>query len=401
MITDFVGEFLFHPAPLEISGNTCSHNCCYCFANIRGKSRYFDLKSAIRQINKPVCKTYVDNLIKEGYPICISNKTDPFSKTNYIQSIAFARQLTKLKCGLFIQTKGGFGINEFIQAFDNRKDIVFYITITTLNEDIRKRIEPNAPTIEERFELIKKLKGLGHHVIVAINPILEVWMPINDLLKLIEKCKSLNVYDICTEALHLNKKEVEAFSSERKNNFLKEEIDYAVERKTFQNYVKKIIPIIQQNEMNVIKLGMPFKSDFYNGIRNVFPHIFPNQIEFINSANKKGTGMYSFDDFYNSTVDNKTFFEREFKEVNRYLLKASIRAWAEKPEAKQIYTLKGVLNEFWNNNKYPQSLQRNQAFRTITENNKPIFDNNGNILLYFDGGIYPTERIINQKQLKS
>ncbi len=402
MITDFLGEFLFHPAPLEVSGNTCSHNCCYCFANIRGQARYMDLKSVIRQINKSVLKTYTDNLLREGYPICISNKTDPFSKSNYIQSIALAHQLSRLNNGIFIQTKGGIGIEDFISAFNNRKDIVFYITITTLNESIRKRIEPGAPTTQERIDLAAKLKKAGYHVIIAVNPILEKWMPERDLIELINICKSLEIYDLCTEGLHLNKKEVESFSSERLNHFEQSEIDIAINRKSFQDYVKKCIPIISANGMNVVKLGMPFKSNFYDGIKKVFPHIFPNQIDLINHSHNIGTGLYSFDEFYEVSIDNKPFFEREFKEVNRYLLKASIRAWAEKPEAKSIFTLKGVLNEFWNNSKYPQSLQRNQAYRTLVdEKNIPIKDEKNNILLYFDKGIYPTERIINIKNIKN
>lgn len=401
MITDFVGEFMFHPAPLELSGNTCSHNCCYCFASIRGGAKYLNLKSVIRQINRTCIKTYQDQLIKEGYPICISNKTDPFSKSNYVHSIELARQLSRLQNPLFIQTKCGEGIENFIKAFNNRKDIIWYITITTLDESIRQRIEPNAPTTENRFNTAKWLKEKGYHVIIALNPLLEKWMPVDDIYKVIEKCKSIGIYDICTEALHLNQKEVLTFKESRKNAFHNDEIEYAVQRKTFQDYVKKTLPILSKEGMNTVKLGMPFKTNFYDGIKKVFPKIFPNQYEIINYSHGKGKGIYSFDDFYNVSVDNKTFFEREFKEVNRYLLKSSIRAWAESDDAKSIFTLKGVLNEMWNNSKYPQSMQRNQAYRVIVdENNKPCKDSKNNVLLYFDKGIYPTERIINLKTIQ-
>jgi len=402
MIENFIGEFMFHPAPLELSGNTCSHNCCYCFANIRKQARYLELKSVIRQIDKRCIKTFQDNLIKEGYPICLSNKTDPFSKSNYIHSIELARQLNRLQNGLFVQTKTGEGIDKFIEAFSNRMDIVFYITITTLDEEIRKRIEPGAPSTEERFLTAEKLKNKGYHVIIALNPILESWMPIDDVYKVIERCKRIGIYNICTEALHLNQKEVDSFSSSRLNSFTKEEIEYGVKRKTFQDYVKKIIPILINEGINVVKLGMPYKTNFYDGIKKTFSSIFPNQYDIINYSHIKGTGVYTFDDFYNVSVDNKPFFEREFKEVNKYLVKSSIKAWSESVEAHNIYTLKGVMREFWNNNKYPQSMQRNQAYRTIVNNdNKPILDSNKNVSLYFDKGIYPTERIININSLQN
>jgi DNA repair photolyase len=401
MIQEFIGEFMFHPAPLELSGNTCSHNCCYCFANIRKGERILNLKSVIKQINKPDIKTFKDALIAEGYPICLSNKTDPFSTSNYIQTIAIAQQLSKIPNGIFIQTKGGKGIDEFLQALNHKKEIIFYITITTLNETIRKRIEPNAPPTDERFQLADKLKKLGYHVIIALNPVLEKWMPLTDLEIFMQKCRDIDINYICTEALHLNPREVDSFSEARKSQFEPDELEYSVNRKTFQDYVKKMIPILIKNGFETVKLGMPYKSKFYKPIREVFGHIFPNQYDIINYANEKGTGVYSFDDFYNVSVDNKPFFEREFKQVNAYLVKMNIHQWADDEFAKSVFSLKEVLRYIWNQNKLPASMQRNQAFRTIVGDGlKPINDANGNVQLYFDAGVYPTERIINVKTLK-
>ncbi len=400
MINEFLGEFMFHPAPLELSGNLCSHNCCYCFANIRKQSRYLSLKSIIKQINKDRIVTYKDALINEGYPICISNKTDPFSDSNYVQTLAISRELNKLKNGIFIQTKGGKGIDEFIDI-TKQKDVVFYITITTLNESIKKRIEPGAPDTLKRLEIAQKLKEMGYLVIIAINPVLEEWMPVCDIYKLLNILKKIGIKHICTEALHLNKRELLTFSESRKRSFNQSEIDYAKERGTFQNYVKKIIPLIQQEGFEVMKLGLPFESNFFDEIRSVFKHIFPNQLDIINYAHKKGEGIYTFDSFYNQSVDNKCFFEKEFKAVQGYLIKHSIHVWASSDEAKKIFTLKETLRFIWNNNKMPGSLQRNQAFRTLTEDNLPILDEKKNVYLYFDFGIYPTERIINYKNIRN
>jgi DNA repair photolyase len=401
MIQPFIGEFMFHPAALEFSQNTCTHNCCYCFANIRKSQRVCDLKSIIKQINKKEIKTYTDALLQEGYPICMSNKSDPFAKSNYLSSIALGYEMRKLKNGIFIQTKGGEGIEEFIKATDYKKNMVWYITITTLNEAIRKRIEPNAPTTKDRFQLAENLKGLGYHVILAINPLFESWMPEKDVKKFCELSKAIGINEIVVEALHLNKREVQSFSEKRKLAFTEEEINYSSDRKIFQNYVKKIIPVLIAEKMNVMKLGMPYKSDFFNPIKKVFKNIFPNQYDIINLANNKGIGKYTFDDFYNCSVDNKPFFERKIKAINSYLVKSNIHAWSVDEDAKQCFTLKDVMRKQWNNDKYPQSLRRNQAFRTIVNDNlEPIKDNNGNIVLYFDYGLYPTERIIKEQNLQ-
>jgi DNA repair photolyase len=400
MITDFIGEFMFHPAPLEFSGNTCSHGCRYCFANLRKSERIIDLKAIIKQCNKKEVKTYQDALIKEGYPICMSNKTDPFSKSNYISTIALGYELNKLKNGLFIQTKGGAGIDEFLKAIEYKKDIVWYITITTLNEAIRKRIEPNAPTSQERFDLAKKLKGLGYLVIIALNPVLEQWMPENDLKIYMQKCKDLNIKHICIEPLHLNKNE-----SSKIKGLTQDEISYALNQKaySYQNYAKHIIPIVKQNGFHVVKVGNALYSEFFYDIRKVFTHIFPNQYDFINYChNEIKKGIVTFDEFYKVSVDNKPFFEREFKYVNKYILRSNIHEWAKTKEAKQIYTLKGVLQFIWNNTKIQSSLTRSKAFRIVVdENNNPIFDKKNNLSLYFNKGIYPKpNRTITFKQIQ-
>ena len=404
MITDFIGEFMFHPAPLEVSGNTCSHGCVYCYANIRKSQRTIDLKSIIRQINKKEVKTYQDALIKEGYPICFSNKTDPFSKSNYIQSIALAHEFTKIKNGLFIQTKGGEGIDDFLKAINYKKEIVWYITITTINETTRKRIEPGAPTSEERFKLAKKLKDLGYLVVIALNPVLESWLPLNDLEIYMQKCKDIQIKHICIEPLHLNEREVASFSPKRLKRFKPEEIKYATNKKaySYQNYGKQIIPILKSNGFEVVKVGNALYSEFFYDIRKVYKHIFPNQYDFINYChNEIKKGIVTFDEFYKCSVDNKPFFEREFKYVNKYILKSNINVWSASKEAKSIFSLKGVMRFIWNNKQFQSSMCRSKAFRiVIDEKENPVLDKQNNIQLYFNGGIYPKpERMITLNQI--
>jgi len=405
MITDFIGEFLFHPAPLEFSGNTCSHNCAYCFANIRKSQRVINLKGIIKQINKKECKTYQDALIKEGYPICMSNKTDPFSDTNYLATIALGYEWTKLKNGIFIQTKGGKGIDEFLKAINYKKNIVWYITITTLDEKIRERIEPGCPTSEKRFALAKKLTDLGYLVIVALNPVLENWLPLTDIKIYMEKCTKAGVNHICTEPLHLNQREISTFSSDRKKRLLPEEIEYAsnIKAYSYQAYCKQIIPILKKNGFHVVKVGNALPSEFFYEIREKFGSIFPNQYDLINYCHKNiKAGIVTFDLFYKLSVDNKPFFEREFKYINKYILKANINEWSKTDEAKNIFSLKGVLQFIWNNPKIQSSMSRSKAFRIVVDEiGKPILDKQNNLQLYFDKGIYPKpNRTITLKDCK-
>ena len=400
MITEFIGEFMFHPAALEVSGNTCSHNCCYCFANIRKSSRVVNTRAIIRQINKTKEKTYQDALINAGFAICLSNKTDPFSQNNYQHTLALAREMNKLKNPIFIQTKGGYGIDEFLNISKNKK--VFYVTITTLDETIRQRIEPNAPTVNERIELVRMLHNKGYLIIVAINPIYEGWMPKNMLYEFMDIMKKIGIRHICTEALHLNKREVQTFSTKRLQSFTEEEIKYSTQRYEFQNYVKEIIPIIQNEGFHVMKLGMPYKSEFFYEIRAELGKIFPNHYDIINYCHDNyKSHIVTFKEYYEKTVDDKIFFERKFKYTNKYILRANIREWAIDHKAKEANTLKEAMRWIWNNPKVALSISRNQAYRiVVNEREEIIKDKNGDIMLYFDKGIYPSQRIINVKFCK-
>jgi DNA repair photolyase len=393
-MNDFIGEFLFHPAPIEVSGNTCSHNCNYCFANIRKNERVVDLKKFIRFCNKTDPVSYIDNLIAEEYPICISNKTDPFSTSNYIHTIAMCQQLTKLKNGIFFQTKTGKGLWECEKILD-RKNIIWYITITTIREEIRKRIEPGAPSTDERLKTAQELKKKGYHVIIALNPLLEEWMPKADLYKLLGILNNIGLNYICLEALHLNRKEVDNFTPARLKSFNPSEIEYATS-KGFQNYVKEVIPLLIKENFHVVKLGMPYPTKFYEPIKKWFGHIFPNQYDIINHCyNTKLIGNVTFDLFYELSVDNKPFFERHFNRANSYIIKQSMRAWADSKEAKKIDTLKEVLRFMWNTKIMKGSLQNNQTFRTLIKGGKTLKDEENNLILYFDGGVYPNDRSIN------
>jgi DNA repair photolyase len=179
MITPFFGEFLLHPAPVEVSGVTCSHSCAYCFSNIRRAERESQCRSFVNLIQKRFQKdTLVSDLIKNGYAICVSNRTDPFSKSNKADTKTILSHIIQTDCGIFFQTKGGeefYNYCDFLGA-SGKQNIVSYFTITSNNNDVTKRIEPGAPLFKERLNQIKYAVRSGHLVIVAFNPIVPQWM---------------------------------------------------------------------------------------------------------------------------------------------------------------------------------------------------------------------------------
>ena len=77
-----VGLFGEHPVPLEYSGVDCSNNCLYCFAKAYSckESDYQKFQSLIRNLDKR--QSLAAELFKDGQPVCLSNRSDPFCESN-------------------------------------------------------------------------------------------------------------------------------------------------------------------------------------------------------------------------------------------------------------------------------------------------------------------------------
>ena len=108
MIEPYWGELLTSPCPLEMSLNYCSHKCAYCFANLNKPDRKADAARISRFIadfrNR---KSWAATLMKNQYPIVISNRVDPLAVSNDAIALPLTQQLVEIGCPVAIQTKGG------------------------------------------------------------------------------------------------------------------------------------------------------------------------------------------------------------------------------------------------------------------------------------------------------
>lgn len=93
-IQAYSGEYLISPIPMEMSMNYCSHKCAVCFANLNQPNRKLDFKdfvSALKTSEKG--KTLRSYLLKNKYPVLLSNRVDPFALSNYKQLNAIVEML--------------------------------------------------------------------------------------------------------------------------------------------------------------------------------------------------------------------------------------------------------------------------------------------------------------------
>jgi DNA repair photolyase len=198
MIDILTNALLLSPIPLQYTGNYCSHKCTYCFANINNPKR----KTDIAKLNS-LLKGYKNRsditsyFMREKYPIIISNNIDPFSASNQPFVNNLIDTLSELEIPVALATRGGKGT----EILKELKPSVLYVSIPYDNEDTRIKFEPNAPSLEQRYELIDFAIKNGHKVITSINPLNSTF--VKNPISIVEKVKQLGSNTILINKLHL------------------------------------------------------------------------------------------------------------------------------------------------------------------------------------------------------
>lgn len=292
----YFGEMLISPIPLELSFNYCSHGCRFCFANLNKPERTADIKATMRMLRDYMEReSFEAQLLREGYPVVVSNRVDPFAHSNYQQAVPVLRVMTELGIPVAIQTRGGRGINE---ALEFLKPSVWYVSISTLDEDLRKRLEPGAPTIESRFALMEQLVSRGHRVVLGCNPAVPEWLP--DPAALFGRAKSAGAEGSWVEILHFNYKQV-ANMSDRDREYISADL---IARSQKRNADEKDWEHFERarNEaceagLAVFSMGQPNASEFFRPYRETYPKTFPVIQDFVNHAWEKRYDEMFFEDF--------------------------------------------------------------------------------------------------------
>jgi len=167
----------------------CSHGCLYCYARFMKRftghrepwGEFLDVKT-----NAPDLVP-VKTLKYKGKLIFLASVTDPYLplERKYQVTRKILRKLIPLKPNLGVQTKSDLVLRD-IDLLKQFKDCEVGFTITTLDDDLRKEIEPFTSSIPSRIKGLKKLKEAGIGTYVFIGPILPF---LTDWKKIILKTK--------------------------------------------------------------------------------------------------------------------------------------------------------------------------------------------------------------------
>lgn len=178
------------PFPVEVSiYGYCRMSCSFCFANRNREAAGQGLRpknsapALLRKLDRAMADEHdpLGFFLREGYPVCFSNTTDPFQRdeTTYRASETFLAWCQANRVPVYLQTRG----NVLWQEWDRYAPllepgrVVAYVSLCQLDDKLRRRHEPGALPLPERWALVRRLSDRGVPVVAACNPYLKDWVP--------------------------------------------------------------------------------------------------------------------------------------------------------------------------------------------------------------------------------
>ena len=298
MISPLTNSFLTNPVPLQLTLDLCSHGCIYCFSILNSPKRKADLKKILSTIkNHENRNDLVSYFLKEKYPVLISNNVDPFSKNNYKNSLVLIELLKENDIPVQLNTRGGPGWQE---AHEMLPPSLWYVSVPYSDDAVRMQFEPNAPTLDERFEMVKELVK-KHKVMIGINPFSRLFS--DDHKQIIDKYKEIGVKYFWLNTLHLTYKQQANLTDRQKEIMTPEYLKLAATREYTSEFLEMFREMWEYaKEVGVEIVGVPsgHSEPYFDDVYSVYPKVMPTQNDFFKwcEENKKEGDFITFSEFY-------------------------------------------------------------------------------------------------------
>lgn len=153
----------------------CPHGCIYCdsrsncyhidnFDIVRGK------ENALSILEQELSKKCEKGVVGIG---SMSDTYNPLEK-EYEQTRGALKLISKYGFGVSIDTKSDLILRDIdlLKEINSKNNVIIKFTITTPNDELSKKLEPNVCVSSKRFQAIKELSDNGIFVGVMMNPVL-------------------------------------------------------------------------------------------------------------------------------------------------------------------------------------------------------------------------------------
>ncbi len=153
----------------------CLHNCVYCYARFMKKfTNHLECWGSFVDVKINAPDLIPQNTAKyQGKVIFLSSVTDAYQplERKYGLTRRILQKLIPLQPNLCLQTKSDLVLRD-IDLLKQFKNCEVGLTITTVDDTLRKEIEPLASPVSNRIMALEKLQKAGIATYVFIGPIL-------------------------------------------------------------------------------------------------------------------------------------------------------------------------------------------------------------------------------------
>ena len=206
----------------------CEHGCVYCYA--RNSHNYWGYSGGLDFETKIVVKTNAAELLDkklnekkwEAAPIMLSGNTDCYQPADKKYKITrdLLKVLWKHKHPVGIVTKNTLILRDLdiLQNLAQHNLVNVAISINTIDDKLRQKLEPRASSVATRLALIEKLSRAGIPVTVLAAPIIP-GLNDTDIIKLAKKVSDAGATSLHHIVVRLNGSVKEIFSDWLSRNY--------------------------------------------------------------------------------------------------------------------------------------------------------------------------------------
>jgi DNA repair photolyase len=160
----------------------CEHGCIYCYA--RPTHSYLDLSPGrdfeTEIFYKPnAVELLRAELARPGYepsPIAFGTNTDPYQPVERELRVmrGLLELLLQVKHPLTIVTKGALILRDLdlLRAFAEQELVAVHVSVTTLDDELKRRMEPRTAGPKQRLAMIRQLAAAGVPTGVMAAPVI-------------------------------------------------------------------------------------------------------------------------------------------------------------------------------------------------------------------------------------
>jgi DNA repair photolyase len=184
----------------------CHHRCGYCYATYKWSPDFYD--KIYGKINSPEILESELNRWKNAsiLPVMISSATDAYqyAEAKFGITKRCIQVLQQYQIPFYVFTKSSL-IERDLDLFRNYNDNCFIVwSITTVDEKIKRIIEPGTPPTTRIFDTIRKFVDSGINCCVNIDPIIPFITDSQEHIRsIIDKCEEIGLRYISGSVLRL------------------------------------------------------------------------------------------------------------------------------------------------------------------------------------------------------